>query len=247
MSGSPAASASRAICRSPSLTQGESKTAPCLAAAKSSSRRSSNSGVDCRKRVQYQTYDVTELIKSGKNIITVQLADGWDRGSCGAWGLVNRYGTETKFIAQLELTYTDGTVKTILTDESWDWSNDGPIRFADNKDGEIYNANFTPLYKGKVKVTSHNVVPSASNNVSVTEHETFSAKKITTPAGKTVLDFGQNMAGYVEVNLKAPKGSRIVFDHAEVLDKYGINLKEYCEICEELRDKLFVSGCGWCS
>ena len=176
---------------------------------------------DYRKRVQYQTYDVTELIKSGENIITVQLADGWYRGSCGAWGLVNRYGTETKFIAQLELTYTDGTVKTILTDESWDWSNDGPIRFADNKDGEICNANFTPSYNGKAKVTSHNVVPSASNNVSVTEHETFFAKKITTPAGKTVLDFGQNIAGYVKFSIGAKQNQKIILRFGEMLDSDG--------------------------
>ena len=55
---------------------------------------------DYRKRVQYQTYDVTGLIKSGENELTVQLADGWYRGSCGAWGLRNQYGSETKLLAQ---------------------------------------------------------------------------------------------------------------------------------------------------
>ena len=59
---------------------------------------------DYRKRVQYQSYDVTELLKAGENVLTVQLADGWYRGSCGAWGLRNQYGTQTKLLAQLELT-----------------------------------------------------------------------------------------------------------------------------------------------
>ena len=90
---------------------------------------------DYRKRVQYQTYDATPLLQDGENTLTVQLADGWYRGSCGAWGLKNQYGTETKLLAQLELTHADGSVQTIVTDESWEWSNDGPIRFAVNKDG----------------------------------------------------------------------------------------------------------------
>ena len=95
---------------------------------------------DYRKRVQYQTYDVTALLQDGENALTVQLADGWYRGSCGAWGLKNQYGTETKLLAQLELTCVDGSIQVITSDESWNWSNDGSIRFADNKDGEIVDA-----------------------------------------------------------------------------------------------------------
>ena len=59
---------------------------------------------DYRKRVQYQTYDVTALVREGENELTVQLADGWYRGSTGAWGIRNQYGTVTKLLAQLELT-----------------------------------------------------------------------------------------------------------------------------------------------
>ena len=128
---------------------------------------------DYRKRVQYQTIDVTNLLVSGKNTLEVQLADGWYRGSCGAWGLKNQYGMQTKLLAQLEITKTDGSVQTILSDESWDWSNDGPIRFADNKDGEIVDANLQPTYCSKAKRTHHKVTPTASNNVPVTEKERF--------------------------------------------------------------------------
>ena len=59
---------------------------------------------DYTKRIQLQTYDVTELLENGENVITVELADGWYRGSCGAWGLRNQYGTQTKLYAQLEIT-----------------------------------------------------------------------------------------------------------------------------------------------
>ena len=176
---------------------------------------------DYRKRVQYQTYDVTALLQDGENALTVQLADGWYRGSCGAWGLKNQYGTETKLLAQLELTRTDGSVQTVATDESWDWSNDGPIRIADNKDGEIVDANTAPTYSDKAKVTSHSVTPTASNNVFVTEHERLKAKLITTPLGKTVLDFGQNIAGYAEFKLNARAGQKITLRFGELLDGDG--------------------------
>ena len=176
---------------------------------------------DYRKRVQYQTYDVTALLKDGENVFTVQLADGWYRGSCGAWGLRNQYGTETKLLCQLEILHTDGSWQTIFTDESWDWSNDGPIRFADNKDGEVVNAGDAPSYSGKAKVTYHPVVPSSSNNVPVTEHERLKPAKIMTPSGNTVLDFGQNIAGYVEFTLHARAGQRISLRFGELLDETG--------------------------
>lgn len=176
---------------------------------------------DYRKRIQYQSYDVTDLIQNGKNEWTIQLADGWYRGSCGAWGLKNQYGRETKLLAQLEITKKDGTVEQILTDESWKWSNDGPIRFADNKDGEIVNAQFTPSYAGSAKVTSHPVIPTASDNVPVTEHETFLARKIQTPSGKTVLNFGQNIAGYLSFSLNAKAGQKIKLRFGELMDVNG--------------------------
>ena len=176
---------------------------------------------DYRKRVQYQTYDVTDLLQDGENALTVQLADGWYRGSCGAWGLKNQYGTEIKLLAQLEITHTDGSVQTIITDESWDWSNDGSIRFADNNDGEVVNAHNIPSYQGKAKVTSHPVTPTASNNIPVTEHERLKAALLITPSGKTLLDFGQNIAGYAEFTVTAHAGEKIQLRFGELLDENG--------------------------
>ena len=176
---------------------------------------------DYRKRVQYQTYDVTGMLCEGENELTVQLADGWYRGSCGANGIVNQYGTETKLLAQLEIEYESGRKQTAVSDESWDWSNDGPIRFADNKDGEIVEAFRTPLYLGKAKLTKHKVSPTASNNVPVREHESFKPKLITTPSGKTVLDFGQNIQGYASFGLSAHVGQRVFLRFGELLDKDG--------------------------
>ena len=176
---------------------------------------------DYRKRVQVQTYDVTELLRAGENVLTVQLADGWYRGSCGAWGLLNQYGTQTKLLAQLEVTGHDGVVTTVRSDGTWSWSNDGPIRFADNKDGEVVDARLSPSYGGKARVADHPVIPTASNNVPVTEHETFQPTLITTPSGKTVLDFGQNLAGYVSFSLTARAGQKLRLRFGELLDRDG--------------------------
>ena len=176
---------------------------------------------DYRKRVQYQTYDVTAMLTEGDHALTLQLADGWYRGSCGAWGIRNQYGTETKVLAQLEIAYGDGTGDIIVTDESWDWSNDGPIRFADNKDGEVYNANREPSYNGKAKVTSHKVVPTASNNVPVVEREQFTPAVSKAPNGNTILNFGQNIAGYIAFRIQAKRGQRLTFRFGEMLDETG--------------------------
>lgn len=176
---------------------------------------------DYTKRVQYQTIDVTDLLENGGNTITVSLADGWYRGSCGAWGLKNQYGTQTKLLAQLEITRADGSIQTVLTDETWDWCTDGPILFADNQDGEILDARRVPSYGKKAKRTRHSVVPTASNNVLVKEHECLSAKRIVTPSGKTVLDFGRNIAGYIRFRIKAKAGQKIKLLFGEMLDQNG--------------------------
>ena len=106
---------------------------------------------DYRRRIQYQTYDVTGLL-SGDNTVELRLADGWFRGSVAAYGVTNVFGTQTSAMAQLEIIYTDGQRQTFVTDESWQWSNDGPIRFADLKDGEIVDATMKPSYGGKAVV-----------------------------------------------------------------------------------------------
>ena len=176
---------------------------------------------DYRKRVQYQTYDVSEMIKDGKNVITAELADGWYRGSCGAWGLKNQYGTRTKLLVQLEITMLDGERLVIATDEEWSWSSDGKITFADNQDGEIVDARLIPTYKCKAKLAKHRVLPVASNNVPITEHEIFKPTLIITPNGKRVLDFGQNITGYVSFSLNAEAGKRIKLRFGEMFDEQG--------------------------
>ena len=178
---------------------------------------------DYNKRIQYQTIDVTELVKkSGEQTeLTAELASGWYRGSIGAHGLRCEYGKETKLLVQMEITYEDGHVRTIISDDTWQWSNDGTIRYADNKDGEYVDANKAASYKGKAKITSHPVTPSASNNVALTEHEIFEAKFQKSPSGHLIADFGQNLAGYLSMEFTAKKGQIMRLLFGELLDKTG--------------------------
>ena len=171
---------------------------------------------DYRKRIQVQTYDVTEFIKD-RNTIELRIADGWFRGSVAAYGVTNVFGTQTSVLAQLELTCSDGSVQRIVTDESWAWSNDGPIRFADLKDGEVYNAAMHPSYNGNARVVTapKGVTLCASDNVAVMEHERFTPSLL--PGN--VLDFGQNIAGYLSFRIKGKKGQRIRIVCTELYDE----------------------------
>lgn len=130
-------------------------------------------------------------MKDGDIEITGELADGWYRGSCGALGRKNQYGFQTKLLAQLEIIDSLDHMLVINTDKSWKWSNDGMIRFADNKDGEIIEAWRKPTYNNFAKEAKYSVLPVSSNNVFITEHEKFDVKNvITTPNNSKVLDFG---------------------------------------------------------
>ena len=177
---------------------------------------------DYKKRIQLQTYDVTSLLKEGENTITAELADGWYRGSVGAWGLRNQYGKRTKLFVQLEIMDLYGEFHEILSDKTWSWSNDGEIRFADNKDGEIVDFNRLPSYQGKAKEYPLSLLPTSSNNVPVKEHERLIVQNvIRTPKGNILLDFGQNIAGYIEFSLEAKKGDTVNLRLGEMLTKDG--------------------------
>lgn len=193
---------------------------------------------DYRKRIQYQVYDVTELLASlsgpaTEHRIEMRLADGWFRGSVAAYGVTNVFGIQTSLLAQLELTDADGNVHKVVTDESWKWSNDGPIRFADLKDGEVYDASRTPTYSGSAKVVTDSDIAenyrigkkgpllAASDNVPVREQERLKPILLKGADGVRVLDFGQNIAGYLEFDIKGKKGTQLRLICGEVLNQKG--------------------------
>ncbi len=175
---------------------------------------------DYRKRLQYQTYDVTDMLRS-ENIFDVRLADGWYRGSVGCFGQTNVFGRQTKLLCQLEITYRDGQREVIESDRSFSWSNDGTLVFADLQDGEIYDARREPSYREYARVASDGPIPTASDNVVPKKHEELTPVLLITPSGRRVLDFGQNIAGFVSLKVSGAAGKKIDIWLGETLDDAG--------------------------
>ncbi len=184
------------------------------------------------KRLQYQVYDVTALLNNGNNAVGVTLGNGWYRGFL-AWGdNKNIYGKKLGFLFQLNISYSDGSIATFISDESWK-SSTGAIRFSEIYHGETIDAReeksgwSMPDYNdagwNTVKIASYsNENLLATYNEPVKKQETFKPVKIfKTPAGEQVIDFGQNLVGWVMMTAKGNAGDKVIIRHAEVLDKKG--------------------------
>ena len=170
---------------------------------------------DPRKRIQYDTFNVSSLLKVGHNEIVLLLADGWYRGSIGAKGFTYVFGKNTKVMAQLEL----ANGEKIVTDESWKWSNDGPITFADLKDGEIVDFNKEPSFDGKVRIGSYDKEITSSNNTHVVVlSRNNPSRVINSKNNKQVFEFENNVAGNIYLKLNGKVGSKIHFRLGEMLD-----------------------------
>jgi len=184
------------------------------------------------KRLQYQVYDVTSLLKNGTNAIGVILGEGWYRGTLAWDNNRNIYGSQLALLMQVEIKYASGKVETIVTDESWK-SSKGPILSSEIYNGEVYDARLEK--KGWSDANFGDNDWKIVKNVSISKDnligmdgplvrridEIKPLKLIFTPKGDTVLDLGQNMTGWVKLKVKGNKGTKITIRHAEVLDKNG--------------------------
>lgn len=184
------------------------------------------------KRLQYQVYDITPLLSQGNNVAGVVLGSGWYRGSLAWQGNKNSYGKHLDLLLQFAITYVDGSTELIISDESWR-SSTGSIRYSEIYNGEINDARLentawlTPSYNdSKWSNVQVNDLPKnhllATSNEPVKKHEQFPAKRIfKTPKGELVVDFGQNLVGFVQLKVSGKAGDSIKIYHAEVLDKAG--------------------------
>ncbi|KQX56564.1 family 78 glycoside hydrolase catalytic domain [Paenibacillus sp. Root444D2] len=183
------------------------------------------------KRLQYQVYDVTPFLQEGSNALGVVLGDGWWRGATGGASLKNNFGYKVAFLGQLVLDYEDGSRETIGSDDSFKTSL-GPLRKSDMKAGDLYDARINiegwnqPFYDDSswepAQLTDDgfdNLI--ATRSVAVREKERFTPKVMRTPNGETILDMGQNIAGWVEMKVQGDAGTEIVLIHGEALDKHG--------------------------
>jgi len=184
------------------------------------------------KRLEYQVYDVTDLLQNGNNAIGVITGNGWYRGFIAWSGNKDSYGKRTGVLLQLNITYSDGTTESIVTDNTWK-SSTGSIRSAEIYHGETIDAREEKTgwstagyndagWPGVKEQNYSNDILLATYNEPVKKHETFKPVKIfTTPKGEKVIDFGQNLVGWVVVKVSGNAGDKITIRHAEVLDKQG--------------------------
>lgn len=183
------------------------------------------------KRLQYQAYDITGLLQEGNNVLGVILADGWWRGSTGGLGLKNNFGYKNALLGQIIVTYEDGTTSIISSDSSFKTSH-GPLIKSDMKDGDVFDARINidgwnkPGYNDSdwvhVNVSAEGLENLlATRSVPVKRKERFSPAVLKTPNGETVLDFRQNLAGWVEMKVRGPAGTEVVLVHGETLGQDG--------------------------
>ncbi len=185
-------------------------------------------------RLLAATYDVTVLLSSGRNVVSGALGDGWYRGRLG-WdptgGDRARYGSDVGLIAQLEIELSDGSSMRVVTNQDW-LASTGEIRSADFYDGSVIDlrarqpgweragfdatgwvaAAVIPLDKSLIR-------PRTAPPVRIVE--TLPTTILSQSGGHTILDGGQNLAGFVRLRVKGQSGDQITVRHAEVLESDG--------------------------
>ncbi len=179
----------------------------------------------------FQTYDVTKLLRRGKNAVGVILEDGWWSGSVSG-GATCTYGKKRALWLQMEIEYVDGEKLCVCSDETFRCS-EGPIRFSDLFIGETYDARLEqpgwnlPGYAAEGWDSVHactekecRMQPQENEPVRVVRR--FRPKEIfRAQNGDILLDAGENIAGFLTLSIEAPRGTRITMQHTEVLDKEG--------------------------
>ena len=186
---------------------------------------------DYNKRIYYRTYEVTEQLKVGENVIGAILGDGWYRGCLFIVGQ-NFYGKQTRLKAQLHLTFADGSIQVIATDETWK-GGFGAILEADLYDGETFDSpqgtigwddsKFNDTGWKPVDVgASVQPVIQANPGAPIRCHEELKALAVTHPRpGLAVYDYGKNFSGWARLKITAPAGTKVVMRFGEMLNPDG--------------------------
>ncbi len=188
-------------------------------------------------RLRYQTFDVTEMLREGANTLGAMLGDGWYRGRLSfGGGRRNIYGDRLALLAQLEVSYADGSSERVVTDETWHAAR-GPIQASDIYDGESYDARLerpgwaAPGYDdndwaGVRPVERDLATLFAPSGPPVRRIEQIGPVAISTsPSGRTIVDFGQNLVGWLRLKVQGPAGQMISLRHAEVLEGGELSIR----------------------
>ncbi len=176
---------------------------------------------DYGEAVQIQAYDVGELLAAGENRIEIRCGNGWFKGRLGYDGKSEVYGDRFQAIAEVRVQLPDGTETVAATDETWQYRG-SDFELTDIYDGETLNR---LLWQGTENpprpvtvLPERKVCDRYSLPVAVKDRLPV-REVIHTPAGETVLDFGQNFTGYAEYTADFPAGTRITLDHGEILQE----------------------------
>ena len=180
-------------------------------------------------RLVHETTDVTDLVVAGTNALGIRFAGGWATERYGFRGQAAPFYTDQPTVAgQLVITYADGRRQVVATDEAWRIST-GPITASGIYHGEDHDARLAPSGWDRpgfddagwsvAAVADPIVTPSARTSPVVRRIEEVAVREvITTPSGRTVLDFGQNLVGRLRLTVDGPAGTVITLRHAEVLE-----------------------------
>ena len=169
---------------------------------------------------QYQTFDVTARLKKS-NRISLCVAPGWAVGHMGYQGKKHNFADHCSVIAELKITFTDGSVKRVNTDSAW-IAYTHPVEYSDIYMGETLNLCHRQKKLGAAVRDTVATKLIAQLGEAIVEQDRLSpAQLIITPKGERVIDFAQNMTGYVEFRVTGKKGERIRLSFGEVLDKDG--------------------------
>ncbi|MFB6723207.1 family 78 glycoside hydrolase catalytic domain [Kribbella sp. NPDC056345] len=178
-------------------------------------------------RLRYQTYDVTDLVQAGENQLEFLVGNGWYRGRLGFRDQAQVYGSRIAVLAQLEITTADGRVHTFGTGENWT-ARESAILADDLYDGQRTDLRRSPGPDSPVDVLDADLgLLVAPDGPPVRITENIPARALSeSPSGKTLIDFGQNLVGRVQLTVRGgAAGDEIVVRHAEVLENGELGVR----------------------
>jgi alpha-L-rhamnosidase len=191
---------------------------------------------DYHRRIEYQTYDVTDLVLPAANALGATLGEGWYAGHVGfsakrrgAW-----YGDIPELLCELHLTYADGSVTIVASDDSWRATANGPIRYSDLLHGERYDARLEMAGWSEPGHDDHSwdpvisspttgdivLVPERAQPARVTQ-DLAPVSIVEREPGVQIVDLGQNAAGWVRLAVRGEAGTRVELRFAEMLNPAG--------------------------
>ncbi len=207
-----------------------------------------------RHRLLHESTDVTSLVRHGENAVGVWLSGGWWSESYGFQGMAEPfYGDQPAVALQLVVELEDDTTRTVVTDGSWRATGDGPITRGGIYAGETFDSTRVPAGWTEpgfddagwppVRVVEDCPVPGPRSSPGARRIEEVAVREVlTTPSGRTVLDFGQNLVGWLRIRVRGERGSTVVLHHAEVLEHGELSTRPLR--AADARDEYVLAGTG---